>query len=61
VAKRILTIDLPEESVSFDLDDVTVFQRESGISVSPKQGKEIGFRNQFFPWHEVRRVTEKNA
>ena len=57
--KRVLHIDLPEETVSFDKDDITVTEREHGISIIPKQDKATGFLRVFYPWGEVRRVREE--
>lgn len=45
--------------MSFDKDDITVTEREHGISIMPKQGKATGFLRVFYPWGEVRRVREE--
>lgn len=57
-AKGILRIDLADESLEFNKEDITITEREHGISILPKQGKEIGFLRLFYPWSEIRRLQE---
>lgn len=55
---NLVQIWLADEEVTFSRDDVLIREKEHGIAIDAKPGKELGYRRQFFPWSEIRRVKE---
>lgn len=56
--KRIVRIDLSNDSLILDSDDVFLRMRDVGLTIEPKADKALGYKKLFWPWAEIRQIKE---